>query len=386
MAGRFSRRDLAALLAVAGIVAVLAVPTLARSRAASRTSRSRANLHIIGIGLAILSEGNRGMYPGWVTDAAARKAHDGVYLRGDTIEPQPWVEAKGGPMFQLYAGDCVPDLWMFDSPSVRFLGVDEQRPQVWEKGMICPYSNTDMCMTGCEYAYDVGRIHSKSNPARITMSDLLNSKIDYADGAGRVLIHFQDRGALGGAGGLNVLFFDLAVAWAPKEHPNVEWRRDQLGTTQAAAPSFGYLPNPRLDEDAHYDPANEAFEGDIDDIFSVECDSSRRPFNQMGRFTFKAVGYIPSPRLDEDALLERDNQALTDVDDIYSIECDSGYGWLEWDGTRPGEVPGVLCPVSYERGGPADPEFTPWRTHINDGAVHDSGRRKFIYEQRGPYA
>jgi hypothetical protein len=133
-------------------------------------------------------------------------------------------------------------------------------------------------------------------------------------------------------GGALVLFFDNSVQWAQKKKPEDRWIRTNLaavhgqthspGSRQTNFVTYGYIPNPRMDEDQDYDQNDEDLATDNDDIYVIECDTDGVPIDQSND-----------------------------------------------DGSQYGDVPGWLNPV-----GEWHPGVTPWRTYMNTGTQFDGNR------------
>ncbi|MFO8008284.1 MAG: hypothetical protein R6V05_11190, partial [Candidatus Brocadiia bacterium] len=111
---------------------------------------------------------------------------------------------------------------------------------------------------------DFGRIDKNSAPGRVVVSDM------------QALEHFW--GTNYGdpesphPGGANVLFVDNAVRWAPKVEPQQWW--NSATDWWWLSNRMGYVPNPRTDEDAHYEEESpvvkQQLELDMDDIYCTE--------------------------------------------------------------------------------------------------------------------
>jgi prepilin-type processing-associated H-X9-DG protein len=390
------------------VVAIIGLPPVGwRLKVKESWGRScRPNLHHLGAAHIMHNEDHNRVWVGWVGQEAYEEAvQPDTFVGGRTYlgvpvegaEPQPWVEMKGGPMYQLYMGSYFESLETLDCPgmiaSEIYRDLEYGRPHVkrpdwtpYKPNVTNTYLNARRVITCCEYGYDLGRIDLKSDPARIVMGDLQEMGVwdKLTEGACNVRINYE----VPHDGGANVLFFDGAVMWAKMQAPEAEWTRDNLddGSGKFTFPAYGYIPNPRLDEDGQYadnlnkdgDPVRadvtsirQILRSDLDDIYCIECDSSGLPWR-------------------------------------YREEKDSG-----WFACMPGDQPGTLCPPHPSLkstdppvfGGPvsseAHPRYSSWRPVINWKGPYREGQWggvpwgekgnydanwMYCYEQRGPYA
>jgi prepilin-type N-terminal cleavage/methylation domain-containing protein len=383
----FTLIELLVVIAIIAILAALLMPALNKARQEARKARDKANLHNMGLAFSTFASTNAGRWPGVVHEKLGgdydypnpggpgssefshanpvERAHYGAYMIDDRLKNSPtpnmpsqlWVEEKGGPFFQLYSGAYLDDVDVFDSAGIdadgniidskSFLGYGNG----WERGAYYggphvysetnpgpnglehgPYSGRPKIISGVEFALDVGRVDKNSDSRRVVAGTFQDIQVKYYRQDRTTPIHFEydapyDGGAL-------VLHFDNAVGWAPKTKPEEQWDRNNLaaahGVTQTPGVyetrfvEYGYVPNPRMDEDQDYDPTDDSLATDNDDIYVVECDTTGTPIAQ-------------------------------------SNAGDSNYG----------DVPGWLSPV-----GEFHPGFTGWRTYMNMGGRYDSKHSK----------
>jgi prepilin-type processing-associated H-X9-DG protein len=407
MTSNFTLIELVVVILVIAVVATVGLPpVLTKVHGTAHSSSCRANLHHLGAAHLMHNEDHNGMWVGWVGQEAYQDAKGsetdygklGSYL-GEPAEipPQPWVEMKGGPMYQLYAAHYFEDISILDCrgmiANARERDLEYGYPHVKEPDWTSPnpkvantYLNERRVITGSEYGYDLGRVDLKSDPGRVVMADLQEIGVwdKLTEGNCNIQINYE----AAHDGGANVLFFDQAVLWTRKAAPEAKWTRDNLddGSGKFTFPAYGYIPNPRLDEDMQYadnvnmdgslGPAGltsirEVLRSDMDDIYCIECDSSGLPWR-------------------------------------YKEEKDSG-----WMGCLPGEQAGTLCPPHPSLtntdppafGGPVSsevhPRYSPWRPVMNWKGPYREGHWggvewgekgncdanwMYCYEQRGPYA
>jgi prepilin-type N-terminal cleavage/methylation domain-containing protein/prepilin-type processing-associated H-X9-DG protein len=266
----FTLIELLVVIAIIAILAAMLMPALARARQEAEKTACRSNLHNQGLAYAMLRNDNNDLWPGWIGQDHVECAQGGGYLKpwwiDWSIPPEVWPQAEGCPWYQLLDQGYLDDIDVLDDP-----GFPAVRSPVFDWGQ--PFKIDDDMpgddatglirnVTGVEYAIDHGRIDKNSLPGRVVIACF-----DYT------------RHMWGGAygehepphdGGSNVLFVDNAVIWAPKIHPaEGPWNYDPWWQGSR----WGYVPNPRMDEDGLYsdDPGTKALlETDIDDIYCAE--------------------------------------------------------------------------------------------------------------------
>jgi hypothetical protein len=177
------------------------------------------------------------------------------------------------------------------------------------------------------YFLDEGRIHPKSKPERVVAAD----GIEMCTWWGLEPANHTD--------GSNLLFLDIAVKWQPTVDAGQRYTKDQVGCREGSGWSsssynyyaasdldddssevwvrYGYVPNPRLDEDECFEATQEAGEPDIkkriiydkDDIY--ECEGA----SPMAiRFVQTSEFGMGSPSTDQEAYTP-DYQRKTEMDD-----------------------------------------------------------------------
>jgi hypothetical protein len=140
-------------------------------------------------------------------------------------------------------------------------------------------------ISNVEFAYDLGRVDKNSDSRRVVAGTFQDIMVKYYWNGETQPIHFEydapyDGGAL-------VLHFDNAVGWAPKTKPEEQWDRNNLTSANGTFKSpgvyetrfieYGYVPNPRMDEDQAYNPQQGNLATDNDDIYVIECDTVGDP-------------------------------------------------------------------------------------------------------------
>jgi hypothetical protein len=192
-----------------------------------------------------------------------------------------------------------------------------------------------------EFAYDLGRVDKNSDSRRVVAGTFQDIQVEYWwDRDDREPVDYEYDAPYDG--GAVVLHFDNAVGWAPKVKSEEQWDRNNLtavngtrtspGSRQTRFKAYGYVPNPRMDEDQDYNPRQDNLSTDNDDIYVIECDTDGDPV----------------------------------TDDPVSDPQGGEYG----------DCPGWLSPV-----GEAHPGSTGWRPVYNMG--HSYMDRDFSGEHRG---
>ena len=294
----FTLIELLVVIAIIAILAAMLMPALSRARGEAERIKCASNMHNQGIAFAMFTEANDGLWPGWVGDLPARWARMGVYYPsiwapwgtcnnpeqgsfmgggihdpdgpsgtinwGDYVryDPETWCAARGGPWYQLLNEGYLDDKDVLDCPGIQ--GISRPRfgfgkPTVYEEGELSPLAGFDKFVGSMEYTYDLGRVHRNSNPGRVVAADqqrlmhYRNANQEDVDHDG--IDHDPPHGP-----GANVLCADNAVQWTDKLHAHTHWRsfgEFDLVRWWGCNWRWGYVPNPRIDEDVDY--ASEAY-------------------------------------------------------------------------------------------------------------------------------
>ena len=250
----FTLIELLVVIAIIAILAALLMPALQRAREEANRTACKNNIHQVGIGFAIYMNDHGQDMPGWVDDSVAEATQVPVW-QSIPGAGQYAVPSGGDPYYQLVAQKYVEDVGLFDCPSCKNL---DRPASGWYGPMIIGPGTNDRLHDGsffgkhekmvawAEYAYDLGRIARDSVAARVV----------YGDSRER---YFQDSAMFGywpynHANGANVLFLDQAVQFAPMERVDQLWpisnNRVDFGYS-TWGPLKGFIPNPRMDEDAN---------------------------------------------------------------------------------------------------------------------------------------
>jgi prepilin-type N-terminal cleavage/methylation domain-containing protein len=301
----FTLIELLVVIAIIGILAAMLMPALSKARESARIAACRSNLHNVGLALSTFLADNGDLYPGWVNYnnkdfdetnpvTVMTDADDGdgfalypgglSYARNCTftevqIEPETWVTYTGSPYYQLVAGGYCDDVAVLDCAGLERDG----EPQLMRGSVVdgdgnqlelCADCCTDTVM-GAEYGWSVMDLHMNSYPGRVISA----CQVRTDDQVNEIPRPHE--------GGCVTLMVDNAVMWAPVQHPDTGWG-GQNTCGRGCQDRQGYVPNPRIDEDADFawtDAERAALMSDLDDIYCIEfqiLDDSGTPVTSGG--------------------------------------------------------------------------------------------------------
>jgi prepilin-type N-terminal cleavage/methylation domain-containing protein len=297
----FTLIELLVVIAIIAILAALLMPALGRARREAQKSSCRNNVHNVGIGLALFTQDNNGLYPGWACRIGP------VTGPGNAAY---WATVKGAAdtggdwAYQLINKKYLDNVQLFHCPSVApltrgdWVGVkvydfaagfrsDPGGETFRQPGTT---GSNDIGAVGFnEYEYDLGRISKDSMAGRGV----------YGDGWERWWNWFDDSGwwPYSHPDGGNLLYVDNAVQFAPLvDATTFPWMvYTGMGGTATPNPEYwtrnGSIPNPRMDEDSWMAKGLGVTEAsllppqDHDDIYAVE--------NGQNAFGWQTCGGVP---------------------------------------------------------------------------------------------
>ncbi len=279
----FTLIELLVVIAIIAILAAMLMPALMRARDSAKKSKCAGNVHNIGLAISMF-----------------RGDHGQRWIAG---RPTAWSNGYGWCETQAYVmRDYLQDWKVYLCPSA-----DTAIPHTPELQGTSHGSTMDNCFEpptstqadiwaatwGIGYYYDERGIADNPDPARVIEADA------------EAMCNAYGPEAANHKDGANLLFVDNSVAWENRFAPNVRWT---LTEAQVAVDHFdwghmypttgenwvyyGFVQNPRLDEDqTDYDMVNNvdadttnAFQADVDDVYT--CEGS---FAMWGRVAHSAT-------------------------------------------------------------------------------------------------
>ncbi|MFO7957005.1 MAG: prepilin-type N-terminal cleavage/methylation domain-containing protein [Candidatus Brocadiia bacterium] len=279
----FTLIELLVVIAIIAILAAMLMPALERARSAARKSSCASNIHNLGLALSMFRDDSNGEWdrsPCTFLDYGGCQTmgfvmNDG-YLKDWDVLVCPELDSPGRREPKLYVQYGNQGAWSrCQWPRGEGTGGGNYTP--W-------WGPEEMC-----YFYDEFRIPSNPNSARVVAADGIAMCTEYGPEPAN-----HDDGA-------NLLFVDMAVQWTTKLSPDKRWTEEAseffpragrgLQGLEGTWVRYGYVPNPRLDEDeAQDDDGDPVF--DTDDVYMIEGtrDNPREPDEWHG--------YAPSDRCD----------------------------------------------------------------------------------------
>ena len=146
---------------------------------------------------------------------------------------------------------------------------------------------TEKYVNFCEYSYDLGRISRNSVAGRVIYGDSWERIHNWS---------FEHYWAYNHADGSNVLYVDNAAEFSELQNAEDAWQVELAPSVYGSEPwlRWGFIPNPRMDEDAH----------------------------RAAQYAELIPGFSGN---EDDLLYPRDR------DDVYAIEGWNSWGWVESD-------------------------------------------------------